>query len=211
MDERELNNLKERLMNNQLNQHFIFNALNTIKCAVITDQRQACSLVDDFAKYLRYNLNIKEQSGVVSFRREMEQVRAYANIEMARFSKLNVEYDLREEDFYLPPMSIQPLVENAVIYGICSSREGGTVSIRSYLKEGYYQIEIADNGCGFVPEQIQSQKTKTGSIENIRIRLEELTQGRLLVKSHRREGTRILLQIPEESARKLHIPKEGQI
>lgn len=206
----DLDDLQEKLMEGQLNQHFIFNALNTIKCAVILDQRQACSLINDFSKYLRFNLNVKDIREPVGFRYEMEQVRSYANIEMARFSKVKIEYKLEEEDFFLPPMSVQPLVENAISHGLCRKRDGGTVSIHSYCVDNYYQIEIIDDGRGFIPEHTESLELKPGSIENIRMRLEKLMEGRLIVKSQELQGTKVLIQIPVSSARtRAYLSGEG--
>lgn len=183
---------------NQINEHFIFNALNTIKCEIIINSPDAAQLVNDFAKYLRYSLNVPELGQRVSLRSEMEIVRAYARLEMARFSKVHVEFDLCREDFPVLPMCILPLVENAVHHGLCRRRGEGIVRIRSRRMEKGFQIAVSDNGVGFDKEELVSEKNRTGSLADIAFRIEHILQGKLDIESRKNAGTRVGIWIPDE-------------
>ncbi len=197
-----LENIQEGLRKKQLNQHFIFNTLNTIKCNTIIDKKQACRLIDDFAKYLRYNFNVLEKKEAVAFREEIEQVKVYLELEMARFSQIKAEYELEEENFFLPPMCLQPLVEAALVYGLCPKEQGGTIVIRSFQEELDYVIEINDNGVGLGTENGEEEKTRLQTIEEIRYCLEELMDGTLQLESEPEKGTWITIRIPVNNARK---------
>ncbi|MBO5485104.1 MAG: histidine kinase [Lachnospiraceae bacterium] len=200
-DLQELKSMQEELQAGQLNQHFIFNALNTIKCATIIDRRQACHLIDEFSKYLRYNLNAMENGEAVPFRNEMEQVKAYGSIEMARFAKVQVEYDLQEEDFFIPPLSVQPLVENVIQNGLCKAEEGGKVIIRSFCEEEKYVIEIVLSSTISEEEEEMKYHPDQELIDHIRIRLEKLMNGTLKLENEPEKEIKFQIAIPVENAR----------
>ena len=203
---KEIEELQEELKKKQLNQHFIFNTLNTIKCNAIIDTRNACRLIDDFSKYLRYNFNVLEQQEAISFREEIEQARVYLEIEMARFAQIQSEYFLEEENFFLPPMTIQPLVEDAVNYGLCRKDKGGTLSIKSFRKEEDYVIEIHDTGVGmetvFLEEaHVKEDYERLQTIEGVRRCLKHFVSGSVEVETVPEEGTQITIRIPAKQAR----------
>ncbi len=198
--------IQEELKKKQLNQHFIFNTLNTIKCNTIIDSKQACSLIDSFSKYLRYNFNVLEAQEAISFREEMEQARVYLDIEMARFNKIKAEYELEEENFYLPPMSIQPLVQDAVVYGLCPKDVGGILSIKSRQDKEDYVIELNDGGVGMETVHLEEASREEDccrlqTIEGVRYCLKEYVNGTLQVESTPEEGTKIIIRIPMKNAR----------
>ena len=124
--ERDMQELKETLrqmrMKNfisQMHPHFLYNALSSIREIVLTDPEYGANLLYDFTTHLRASINAMSNDNKIWFSQELENIKAYVNIEKMRFGgKLNVEYDIDTEDFRIIPLSIQPIVENAVKHGI---------------------------------------------------------------------------------------------
>ena len=113
---KELRERQTMLILSQMNPHFLFNTMNDIKGYLTTNQEQANQLLDLLSKYVRYVLRTIGNEHAVSFREELGFIQTYLRIEMMRFDNLRYEEDIELRDFYLPPMTIQPLVENAVIH-----------------------------------------------------------------------------------------------
>jgi len=110
---------KQTLMLSQINPHFVHNTLTTIASMCDISPRMAKSLTIDFSRYLRQNLDTLHGEELIPFEKELEHVECYLKIEKVRFrEKLNVSYAIDCKDFYIPPLSVQPLVENAVKHGI---------------------------------------------------------------------------------------------
>lgn len=115
-----------RIMKTQIQPHFLFNTLNTIRAVYTKDPPLADRTLEKFSKYLRQNLDAMEQPDLIPFSREMEHTRLYADIEMLRFPHIRMEYQIEDEDFVLPALSVQPLVENAIRHGVRGREEGMT-------------------------------------------------------------------------------------
>ena len=101
-------------------------------------------------------------------------------------------------DFKVPPLTVQPLVENAIKHGVTERAEGGTVRICTYEEDAYYVIEIIDDGVGF---DLQSTRTHVG-LENVRSRIAAMCKGELTVKSTLGVGTRVRIEIPKIKSKK---------
>lgn len=150
----------------QVNPHFLFNALNTISCVCRENPERARELLVILANYFRYNLNY--DAYIVPMEEEMEHVRDYLELEQARFEeKLSVSYDVPEYmDIEIPTLILQPIVENAVRYGI--NREGRRiVSIQAEEVEDGYIVRIRDEGKGIeedILEKLMSGKVIGNSI-----------------------------------------------
>lgn len=150
----------------QVNPHFLFNALNTISCVCRENPERARELLVILANYFRYNLNY--DAYIVPMEEEMEHVRDYLELEQARFEeKLSVSYDVPEYmDIEIPTLILQPIVENAVRYGI--NREGRRiVSIQAEEAEDGYMVRIRDEGKGIeedILEKLMSGKVIGNSI-----------------------------------------------
>ncbi|RQD73389.1 MAG: hypothetical protein D5R97_09485 [Candidatus Syntrophonatronum acetioxidans] len=143
----------------QIKPHFLFNALNTISYFTLKDPRRAKELIGDFSTYLRQSFDFKKVPNLISLQEELKLVKAYVNIEKARYpDQLEVEYniDLKEES-RVPPFSIQPLVENAIIHGVRAREEGNgkvTITCKTF-KEGTF-ISVEDNGPGIPEDKLVS-------------------------------------------------------
>ena len=184
-----------QIMKTQIQPHFLFNTLNTIRAVYAVDPPLADQTLEKFSKYLRQNLDAMEQPDLIPFSREMEHTRLYADIEMLRFPHVRMEYRIDDEDFLIPALSVQPLVENAIRHGV-RSREEGIVTVSSYRDERSHVVEIRDNGVGFDPDaQQQPGETHIG-IANVRGRVEQLCGGSLEIESGIGKGTTITLRIP---------------
>ena len=141
------------LMMGQIQPHFIFNTLSSIRTLVKIDPDVAYSMLYDFSNYLRANVDNVTNLDGIQFSAEVNHIKSYVNIEKVRFGdRLNVEYEIGDEDFVVPPLSIQPLVENAIKHGVVKKVQGGTVTLRSYSEEKYNVVEVVDTGIGFDQE-----------------------------------------------------------
>ena len=184
-----------QMMKTQIQPHFLFNTLNTIRAVYATDPPLADRTLEKFSKYLRQNLDSMEQPDLIPFAREIEHTRLYADIEMLRFPHIRMEYRIDDRDFVIPALSVQPLVENAIRHGVRSCEEG-LVSVASYQAEDCHVVEIRDNGVGFEPDaRKQPGETHIG-IGNVKGRVEELCGGSLTVMSEIGKGTVVTLRLP---------------
>jgi two-component system sensor histidine kinase AlgZ len=186
----------------QMNPHFLFNALNTVASLVRTDPRAAETTIENLSEVLRTTLQRTEgTSGTV--REEIDFVRAYLAVESQRFgSRLAVDWrvDPAALDVSLPPLMLQPLVENALKHGISHRREGGRIAIAVTLESGRLRIEVADDGEGF-PDSV-AEGTGLG---NLRKRLEVIygPAASLSVTSSSR-GARVALDLPITAGESRH-------
>ncbi|MDD6207566.1 MAG: histidine kinase [Clostridiales bacterium] len=196
--ERELYDLKIDVLLSQIKPHFIYNALTAIKYLCKTDPKAAEETLDEFAAYLRGNIDSLTLRESISFRQELKHVKNYLAIEKKRFGeKLNVIYDIRSEDFRVPALSLQPIVENAVKHGITKRMEGGTIRISTCKEQGFHIIKVEDDGIGFDCGKMMEQDVKKQvGIRNARSRLENMCGGRLNIFSVLGKGTVVEIQIP---------------
>lgn len=183
----------------QINCHFIFNALNTLKYSVITGKTDACSLIDDIAAYMQYRIRAVCGFEMVLFSEEIRNMKSYINLEQARFSYVSAEYNLEDTDFTLPSMSVIFLVENAIHHGLLAKGDGGKVHIGSYRDNLFHCIEVCDNGTGigeYKGQYPESSNNGIGNLAALAMRIESMAEGRLLVESVPGEGTRAVIKIP---------------
>jgi len=140
-------------LQNKINPHFLFNALNAISTLVRIKPDKARQLIANLANFLRFNLEKGDE--LIDIQEEIQQVQDYVAIEQARFgNKLEVKFDIDPVHIKVPSLLIQPLVENAIQHGIVPSRTPGTVTI-SVKQEGIrIKITVTDTGVGIDPEVI---------------------------------------------------------
>jgi len=193
--ELELSNTNIRLLQNQISPHFIYNALFLIKALIWTDQKRASDAVDDFSLYTRRNIEAMRSNDLIRFEEELEHIRAFLNIEnVDDETGMVVEFNTEELDFLIPPLTVEPLVENALIHGIGTLESGGVITVSSERADGGYMICVEDNGVGF-----DTENTKYGvGLENAKTRLELQCGGKLDISS--RPGcTRATIFIPDRN------------
>lgn len=182
----------------QIQPHFIYNSLIAITSLCQSDPKEAENALDHFSKYLRGSMDSLTEKKCVSFEKELEHVKNYLYMEKKRFGdRLQVIYDIKEKDFLLPALTVQPMVENAVRHGICKKKEGGWVMISSYADAENWIVEVKDNGKGFDTAAQNSMDGVHVGIESVRSRLEMMCNGRLTITSSPANGTKVLIQIPK--------------
>lgn len=185
----------------QIKPHFLYNALNVIAVLCRMDPEKARELILDLSKYMRHSFDFKNLEKDITFHEEMEFIRAYVRIEQARFKdRLNMIYDIDDtEDLRLPPLLLQPLVENAILHGIRKKETGRTVVLRVKNLGKHYLIEIEDDGAGMAPEQLEAIQQGQGSgvgLTNTQKRLGMLYGTQLFIESRQGIGTKVTMTLP---------------
>lgn len=171
-----------KMLRSQINPHFLFNSLNSISSLTITDPEKARDMVIKLSDFMRYSLSRKDEQPV-SFRSELENLRAYLDIEKVRFGeKLSTveKIDSNTLDVKMPVMLLQPLYENAVKHGVYESTSKVTITTEASLSGGLLGISISNNyEDGLTPVK----GTATGLL-NVSRRLELFygTRGNLVTK-----------------------------
>ncbi len=154
---KESKNVENAFLRAQINPHFLFNTLNTIKSYCYTDGQKATELLVNLRTYLQNNYATDRFNQLIPLARELSLIDAYLKIEKARFGeRLNTVIDVPAELLatLLPAASIQPLVENAIRHGLMPGEEGGTVWISARQVNEDVLIIVADNGIGLTEEQV---------------------------------------------------------
>lgn len=195
------------LLNAQIKPHFLFNSLTIIRSLIHEDPDLAEDAVNHLTKLLRLGLNINTDARPVSIKHELDYVKNYLYLMKLRFGdQLNIVYDIDpEEDFLIPFLSVQPLVENAIKHGIRSSEGAGTLQIRVCREQGKHIVDVIDNGAGFdVEKMLQKRKKKTiqttndsVGLINVEKRLDMMCKGKLTFTSAIGQGTTARITIPE--------------
>ena len=138
------------VMYSQIGPHFIFNTLSAIYGLVDKEPKKAKEAIAKFSDYLRGNIDAIGKKGWVSFEEELKHIDSYVWIEKMRFGDdLTIEYDIDTMDFEVPPLSIQPLVENAIKHGIHKKSGPGKVIVKTREEENDFIVEVIDDGVGF--------------------------------------------------------------
>lgn len=153
LNERLMMDYQQQALINQINPHFLFNSMNSIQKYILRDdKKQAVSFVSKFAKLMRMSLE-QSREPFVSLSEELEMLSLYMLLEEERFGK-KIEYlpliqpELEEKKLMIPPMLIQPFIENAIRHGILNKPEKGKVTLRLYLKAQSLFCEVEDDGVG---------------------------------------------------------------
>ena len=186
------------IMLSQIQPHFLYNSLSVIYHLCESDPTAARKSVKNFSEFLRGNMESLKNHDPIPFGAELNHVANYLYLEQQRFGdKLQVIFQIKIEDFLIPPLTLQPLVENAVQHGILNKRSGGTVIIRTDETDEYAIVIVSDNGIGI--EKAMARPTLGEhahiGISNIRSRLEEMVNGSLEIESSS-QGTTATIRIP---------------
>ena len=195
----ELTESRISTMMSQIRPHFIYNTLGSIEQLCIIDPSKAGELVHNFAKYLRGNFGELDNPKPILMSQEMEHVRHYISIENVRFPDMTFSFEMNSDDFHIPALTIQPIVENAIKHGLMKLSKGGTIRVVSYETESHYCVSVEDDGVGFDTDVLLDERKHVG-IRNIRGRLKAMVKGTLEIESRVGIGTTVLIKIPKEVA-----------
>ena len=179
----------------QMRPHFIYNTMTSIYCLCGQDPQLARKVVMDFTVYLRKNFTAIASAAPIPFSSELEHTRAYLAVEQALYEDgLFVDYDTPHTFFRVPPLTLQPIVENAVKHGRDPYAGPFHIAIRTRRTESGSEIVVADNGRGFDPADDGEPHI---ALKNIRQRLEIMCGGQLTIAPNEGGGTVVTLTVPD--------------
>lgn len=185
-----------KLMISQIQPHFIYNSLSAISTLISINPDEAQKSLDNFTEYLRRNLSSLTETRLIPFENELKHIETYVSLEKMRFKdRINIIYDIGTKDFFVPPLTIQPIVENAIKHGILKKIKGGTVTLTTYETDSSYVIEIKDDGIGFNLNEIDFDENTHFGLKNISYRISHTCEGDLNIISKKNEGTKITVTL----------------
>ena len=194
---RQLADSRISIMLSQIQPHFMHNMLTTIMYMCRTEPEEAEKTVGQFADYLRANMDSLTLKQCIQFETELKHVKTYWSLEEKRFGdKIRAVYDIQENSFMLPSLTIQPIVENAVKHGMRKGKQL-TVTIRTYSDVNNYYVEINDDGRGFDVNAFENDGKSHIGIKNVQQRLKMMCGGELMVNSVPDQGTDAVIKIPK--------------
>jgi sensor histidine kinase YesM len=186
-----------RLLQAQIEPHFLFNTLSNILSLLETDPTKGKAMLEDLTRYLRSSLS-RTRDRRATLGQELDLVRAYLDIWRVRMGErlrytIDVPERLREMPF--PPMLVQPLVENAVKHGLENKVEGGEILVKVEDRADGYRLVVADTGSGLHEETVLGI-----GLSNVRERLQALFdgKGRLILEDNHPSGLKVTMEIPHE-------------
>jgi sensor histidine kinase YesM len=185
-----------RLLQAQIEPHFLFNTLSNVLSLIDTDPARGKSMLGDLILYLRTSLS-RTLPATTTLDQEMNIIRAYLNIQKVRMGErlrfsLDLPDALREHPF--PPMLLQPLVDNAVKHGLEPTIDGGEITVKVTEEDDLIKIEVQDTGNGFT-----SYDTAGVGITNVRERIKLLygDKGRLILEANVPQGVKATIEVPK--------------
>ncbi len=201
---------KSQTLMAQIQPHFINNSLMAIRARCF-DHPEIYDSITDFSRYLRSNFEALGDTRLILFEQEMDNIEAYLSLEKANFGdRLRVEYDIDFDDFLVPALSVQPLVENAVRHGVGTYDKGGTVTISVHRDKGNIIVEVRDEGLGRKEITEQQSKRRGIGVENVRKRMKYMTDGRLDIFSSE-QGTTARLTIADPQMKRENSNNDNSI
>lgn len=188
------NKAQLEMLRYQLNPHFLFNALNSIRASVEEDKNRAIQMITQLSEFLRYSL-LNESAKMVPLSEEIEALRNYLAIEKIRFEdKLCVDLDIdeRAENVKVPCFLLNPLIENAIKHGFKGGNGPLKIQISAEAEDGRLMLEVANSG------KLQNGGNGTGiGLRNVRERLENLYGANGVFKLEEDDGfVRARIEIP---------------
>ena len=196
--QREIAHERASVMVLQMRPHFVYNTLTSIHCLCKLNPQKAQQITMDFSNYLHRNFNAVASDSAILFSRELEHTRAYLAVEQALHDDmLVVDWNTAFTHFRLPPLTLQPIVENAVKHGMDPDAEPLYISIRTRHTDSGAEVTVEDTGPGFDPSD---ESKPHAALKNIQQRLAMMCHGKMTI-SHRKEGgTVVTVTIPDRAA-----------
>jgi sensor histidine kinase YesM len=186
-----------RLLQAQIEPHFLFNTLSNVLSLIGTDPASGKSMLVDLIHYLRTSL-----SGTfpdpITLDQEMDMIKAYLNIQKIRMGeRLHFKIELPDavSKHPFPPMLLQPLVENALKHGLEPKMEGGEIMIKATEEEDLIRVEVMDTGCGF--SSLHNAGVGIGNVKE-RIKLLYGEKGRFIIEENKPNGVRAIIEVPKQ-------------
>lgn len=195
--------LEKAVLRAKIEPHFLFNTLNTIASLSDVNIKQTRELLIEFGNFLRASFDTKNIDAFIPFHQELGLVQSYLFIEKMRHAnRLHIEMDIEEGlHFMIPPLTLQPIVENAIRHGIMKKIEGGTIQIGAKVDQEFYLVSVKDNGIGMSEKSVRSilqggKHRGIGLVSTDR-RLKHYFGIGLSIRSEPNQGTEVLISIPK--------------
>ena len=199
--ELELTESRVSIMLSQIQPHFLHNVLSSIAQLCGENPVKAKKAVMDFSTYLRSNMESLNHKGLINVEKEINHVKGYLDLEKAMYGDaLTVVYRVEAAGFSLPPLTIQPIAENAVKHGIGQNESGGTVTVSVCETDYDFAVTVSDDGAGYDTADPRHDGRAHIGIENVRRRLEQQCGGTLDISSETGKGTTAVITIPKTKA-----------
>lgn len=197
--QRELADMRAEVVLSQVRPHFLYNSLSAIAQLCEKDPAEAKQATLAFADYLRMNMSALNTRDLVPFSRELDHIKTYLFLEQLRFgAELQVVMDIGTTDFMLPALTVQPLVENAVKWGIGKREDGGTVRLTTRMTPLGVEIVVSDDGVGFDTKKAPAEDGRSHlGIQLVRQRLKDACGAELELSSRVGEGTVARIVLPK--------------
>ncbi len=193
--QREIANQRADIMVLQMRSHFIYNTMMGIYYLCDQDPAKAKQVTLDFTSYLRKNFTAIASEDTVPFKDELEHTRAYLAVEQAQFEdSLFVNFDTPHTMFRVPPLTLQPIVENAVKHGMRASSDPIHITVVTRQTDNASEIIVEDDGPGYKPVDDNEPHI---ALNNIRQRLEMMCKGKMEIVPRKGGGTLVKVTIPE--------------
>ena len=193
--EKQLMDVRITMMFSQIRSHFIFNILNAISGMCKYDPLKADETIINFARYLRTNIETIYNDQLIPFRSSLHQLEDYVVLEQVRFQdKIRFVTDISVDNFLIPPLMLQPIVENAIRHGITPKDNGGTILLKTYAAGDRVCVIVRDDGVGFHPEALRNAEST--ALKNVQFRLQHMIGGTLEIESRIGHGTTVTMMIP---------------
>ena len=195
--QQEISHQRANIMVLQMRPHFIYNTMTSIYYLCDRNPQKAKRVTMDFTAYLRRNFTAIVSKNPIPFSDELEHTRAYLAVEQIQFEdSLCVDYDIQHTQFFLPPLTLQPIVENAVKHGMDPESAPLCISIRTRRTDSGSEIIVKDNGPGFAPAKSDESEPHI-ALSNIRQRLNIMCGGEMRIMTREGGGTVVKVTIPE--------------
>ena len=177
----------------QIRSHFFYHTLNTLQGLIIMKPEMAVKMVEDFARYLRFNVNTSVNAEeLVLFKEEIRATRAYAKINEAQLEgRLRVDFDIPDVNFMIPALTIEPIVENAILHGIKPKAEGGSIRVSLNDDENFWYVKVEDDGVGFDIEELN--KAHSIGLKNVKKRMSHFEGCGMDMESIVGIGTKVII------------------
>lgn len=186
-----------RLLQAQIEPHFLFNTLSNVLSLIDTDPASGKSMLVDLIHYLRTSLS-RTFPDPITLDQEIDMIKAYLNIQKIRMGeRLHFKIELPDavSKHPFPPMLLQPLVENALKHGLEPKMEGGEIMIKATEEEDLIRVEVMDTGCGF--SSLHNAGVGIGNVKE-RIKLLYGEKGRFIIEENKPNGVRAIIEVPKQ-------------
>ena len=185
------------MLQEQIRPHFIFNSLGIIRSLMKRDKDRAIESIDAFSDYLKFHVNSLKAYELIPFEKELSHSQAYLTLALSDTRRaIDIRYDLGVMDFRIPPLTLEPLVENSIKHGLPDT--GGVLLIKTEQKNGQIILTVSDNGSGGSGHTARELEHLGVGLENIRKRLEYMCKGTMKITAGD-TGYTVEITIPDNS------------